>query len=521
MSAPVSAGAAEREALAFERREGWGMSVESIARVFHPVNARDVADALAYARSKGWKVICWGNGRSYGDAALNDGNLIIDLTRMDRIVEWDRGTGRVVVEPGVTLEKLWKSCLPDGWWPPVVSGTMYTTLGGLLSANAHGKNNWKHGTIGDHVESFDLALVDGSSVTVTPESEPELFHAVIGGFGLLGVVTKIVLRMKKVHSGRIAVEPFCCEDLDQMFRGFERCNQEEFDYVVGWIDAFGSGSGLGRGQIHAARYVAPGEDPEGQAMYHLSEQELPDRVLGVFPKGWIHALARPFAFRMGMRLINSARFTWMNRPSHQHSKFLEPHAQFNFLLDFVPNWKKFYLPGGLIQYQLFLPKDRARDVTRRALELCQQARLEPWLVVMKRHRADPFLLTHAVDGYSFALDFPVTDARREDLWRLTRLLNEMVVECGGRFYFAKDQVVSPDAVKRSFGPETLAKFFALKHRVDPDEVLQGNLWRRVFKPIKAQMQLLAEPELVVAAAAPAHVPVAMAANNAPSSEDVG
>lgn len=509
----------EAEALSFERREGWGMSVESIARVFHPVNARDVADALAYARSKGWKVICWGNGRSYGDAALNDHNLIIDLSRMDRVIEWDRGTGRVVVEPGVTLEKLWKSCLPDGWWPPVVSGTMYTTLGGLLSANAHGKNNWKHGPIGDHVESFDLALADGTTVTVTRESDPELFHAVIGGFGLLGVVTRIALRMKKVHSGRIAVEPWCCDDLEQMFCGFERANQEEYDYVVGWIDGLASGSGLGRGQIHAAKYVGPGEDPEGQAMYHLSEQELPDRILGVFPKGWIYKLAQPFAFRFGVKAINSARYAWMNRPSHQHHKFLEPHAQFNFLLDFVPNWKyALYSNGGLIQYQLFLPKERARDVTRRALELCQQARLEPWLVVMKRHRPDDFLLTHAVDGYSFALDFPVTDARREDLWRLTRLLNEMVVECGGRFYFAKDQVVPPDAIKRSFGVEILSKFFAIKRRVDPDDVLQGNLWRRVFAPIRAQLPLLPEQELVVAAAAG---PRPMVANNAPSSDDVG
>lgn len=482
----------EKEALVVERREGWGMSVESVARVFHPTSARDVADAFAYAAAKGWTVLAWGGGRSYGDAALNDNQLLLDMSRMDRILEWDRGTGRVVIEPGVTIEKLWKSVLPDGWWPPVVSGTMYTTYGGLLSANAHGKNNFKHGTVGEHVESFELVTPDGATRVVTAEQEPELFHAVIGGFGLIGVITKVVMRMKKVHAGRMDVLPFCSDDLDGMFQGFERCNEEGWDYVVGWIDGFAGGAALGRGQIHAAKYVGPGEDPEGQQMFHLAEQDLPDRILGVFPKSWIHRFARPFAFRWGMRMINMARFWWMNRPSHQGVKFRQPHAQFHFLLDYVPDWKLFYLPGGLIQYQLFLPKERARETVRRALDLCQQARLEPWLVVMKRHREDPFWLTYAVDGYSFAMDFPVSDARREDLWRLTRLLNELVVENGGRFYFAKDQVATPDAVRRSLGADVLSRFFAVKRRVDPGDLLQGNLWRRVFAPIRASLPLLPE-----------------------------
>ena len=64
---------------------------------------------------------------------------------MNRILKWDPQTGRVTAEPGVTIEKLWQGVEPDGWWPPVVSGTMYTTLGGCLGANIHGKNNFKVG----------------------------------------------------------------------------------------------------------------------------------------------------------------------------------------------------------------------------------------------------------------------------------------------------------------------------------------------------------------------------------------
>ena len=477
--------------LPLERREGWGMSTEVTSRVVYPTSAREVQDAFEVARKNGWKIGFWGNGRSYGDAALNESQLLLDFSKMDKILEWDKTTGRVVVEPGVTLQKLWQHILPDGYWPSVVSGTMFTTIGGLAAANAHGKNNWKHGPIGEYIESFTFVTPDGQIHEVTRESSPEIFSAAIGGFGWLGAFTRLTLKTKKIHSGRLDVLPFTCDSLDGMFRGFERCNAEEWDYVVGWIDAFGSGSGLGRGQVHAARYVGAGEDPEAHSSLALSEQDLPDRFFGIIPKAWLWRFAKPWAHRLGMRIINLVRFLWMSRPSHQ-SRFFQPHAQFNFLLDYVPDWKFIYKPGGLIQYQLFLPKERAREVIRRTLEICQQARLEPWLVVMKRHRLDNFLLSYSVDGYSFALDFPVSDRRREDLFRLTTILNDLVVEAGGKFYFAKDSVAPPSAIRRSFGDDVLGRFFALKRKLDPDSLLQSNLFRRVFAPLEKAIPRLEE-----------------------------
>jgi decaprenylphospho-beta-D-ribofuranose 2-oxidase len=494
-----------------ERRAGWGMSAESVSEVVYPASAADVVQAFDLARKKGWKVGFWGNGRSYGDAALNDSNLTLDFSKMDRILEWDRESGRVVLEPGVTLQKLWRTILPDGWWPPVVSGTMHTSIGGLLAANAHGKNNWKHGPIGEHVESFEFVTPDGKIHTVGPESEPSLFHAAIGGFGWLGAFTRVVMRMKRVHSGRIGVEAVSADSLDAMFRGFERFLAEDRDYVVGWIDGFAGGPGLGRGQIHAAKYIGPGEDPEGRTSLALTEQDLPGRFFGVIPAGMLWRFAKPWANRLGWRIVCAVKYWTSTWASAQH-KFLQPHAQFNFLLDYVPNWKFVYKPGGLIQIQLFLPKDRAQDVFRRALEIAQQARLEPWLVVMKRHRPDKFWMTHAVDGYSFALDFPVSDARREDLWRLSKILSDLVADAGGRFYFAKDSVVQPDAVRRAFGDETLGRFFALKRELDPDDLLQGNLYRRVLAPLRAVVpQIASAPPTPVPETAPEPVRI----DNAP------
>ena len=68
---------------------------------------------------------------------------------MSRILSWDPATGIAELEPGVTVEQLWKHILPDGWWPAVVSGTAFPTVAGALAMNIHGKNNYKVGPLGD------------------------------------------------------------------------------------------------------------------------------------------------------------------------------------------------------------------------------------------------------------------------------------------------------------------------------------------------------------------------------------
>lgn len=469
-----------------EVRQSWGMTARSVAEVVYPTTAADLSQAFELARASGRSIGAHGNGRSYGDAALNDGQLLVDFRSMARVLDWDPDSGRITVQPGLTLRDLWQRVLRDGWWPPVVTGTMYTTVGGMVAANAHGKNNWKYGPIGEHVLAFELVTPDGTVREVTRDNDPELFHAAIGGFGLLGFFASITLQMKKVHSGRVKVMPTSYDSLHELFDAFERYLDQDRDYVVGWIDAFPRGTQLGRGQIHAARYVGPGDDPQGAAMLTPAHQELPPRLFGVFPKSWMWMLMKPWAHRFGMRLVNLGRFLFGRWAHHGHER-LEPHAQFNFLLDFVPRWKWVYKPGGLIQFQLFVPREVARRTFQRALELQQQARLESWLVVMKRHRADPFLMSHAVDGYSFAMDFPVTHRNRQALWRLARRLEQLVVEVGGRFYFAKDFTVSPDAVRRAWGDERLGQFLWWKDQLDPEHRIQTSLWRRVFAPMQAEV----------------------------------
>jgi len=470
----------------FELVEGWGMVVAAPSRVLRPRSVDEIRACYQLARHDGVPLGLRGTGNSYGDAAINARGHVLDIARMDRILRWDRETGIAELEPGVTLQRLWRRILPDGWWPRVVPGTMFPTVAGALAMNVHGKNNHVAGSFGDACLQFDIVLPSGEVRTASRDRDPDLFHAAIGGFGMLGCFSRIVLATHRVHSGKLRVEALRGRDLREVMDLMES-RRATADHLVGWIDGFPDGERSGRGLVHAARYLEPGEDGEPEESLRVGYQERPTSLLG-FPKADLWRLLRLLNNDPGMRLANAARYLAGCATAAQNPRLVSL-AAVAFPLDHVPNWKFAYgtEPGrrGLIQFQSFLPRATAHATWLELLARCRGERLVPYLAVVKLHRQDPFWMTHAVDGFSLALDFKLTPANRARLFAHGRGLAETVIAAGGRFYFAKDLVLGPDAVARFLPPEDLQRFLALKRRLDPEGLLQTDLSRRVLGKVAA------------------------------------
>ena len=464
--------------LPFERLktlENFGHSLKAQSYLYKPTSVENMLEVFKTAKQNGLTVTLRGAGRSYNDAALNGGGIVMDTQDMNRIISWDPESGLITCEPGVTLQKLWQHILPDGWWPPVVSGTMTTTLGGCLGMNIHGKNNFKMGTIGEHVVEFKALLPTGAEVTCSPNLNGDLFHSMISGMGMLGVFTSITMQMKRIYSGLLNVHAWNVPNIESHVREIAE-NAPNNSYTVGWLDSTASGKSMGRGQLHTAQYLKEGEDPNPKKTLQVSYQTLPATMFGVFPKSIIHYFMAPFMINPGVWLVNTAKYIAGMREGHHP----QSHAAFHFLLDYVPNWELAYGRTGLIQYQSFIPKETVTEAWREILTLTQKRGLPSYLGVTKRHRPDKFLLSHAVDGFSLALDFKVTNGNRARLSAMLQELDQIVLEAGGRFYFAKNSETSPETAKRYLGEETVERFKALKRRTDPNNLLESDLYRRVF-----------------------------------------
>jgi FAD/FMN-containing dehydrogenase len=378
----------------------------------------------------------------------------------------------------VTIRDLWIHALPHGYWPPVVPGTMQATLGGCLAMNIHGKNSYAVGTIGEHVLQATLLTPGEGEIRCSRQERPEVFHAAVGGFGMLGCFTSITIKLKHVPGGRLLVRAFAPRSLAEMIAVFEK-ERASAHYLVGWIDGFATGKALGRGVVHRGDYAGPEIDPRAATTLSPDEQHLPATFAGVIPRSWMWRLLRPAINDLGMRTVNRLK-DWAGILEARHAPKLQSHAAFAFLLDYVPEWRKSYGPGGLIQYQSFVPAANALAVHSELIRRAQEKRLVPYLLVYKRHRKDDWTLTHAVDGYSMAMDFKVTAANRDALWRLCSEFDDVVIAGGGRFYFAKDATLTRAAAQRAFPRAEVEGFLKQKARLDPSGLLQSDLYRRLF-----------------------------------------
>ena len=184
---------------------------------------------------------------------------------------------------------------------------------------------------------------------------------------------------------------------------------------------------------------------------------------------------KPFVNDPGMRAINFAKSLSAAKlgDGHMHT---QSHAGFAFLLDYVPNWKHAYKPGGLIQYQSFVPKETCPGrLLRTDYSWRRRMASYPIFGVFKRHRPDDFLMTHAVDGYSLALDFAVTPAKQGALLSLAAEMDRLVLDAGGRFYFAKDSALHRSAASGGLGRRARRKVPGPQARVRPGKPAPNQL----------------------------------------------
>lgn len=417
-----------------ERVEGFGLYNFCVSKVYRPASVEELAAVLADCRARGETPVFRGAGRSYGDAALNPAGPVVETTRLNAIRSLDPETGVVRAGAGLTLGELWRESIPRGFWPPVVTGTMHVTLGGAVAVNVHGKNGWKRGTIGDQLESVTLLRADGTLHEVRAGT-PELAD-VVGNTRAADPVVEVALHLKKLRSGYLDVEGFATRDLASTLAGIDGA-KDDWEYVVGWIDCGAAGRALGRGVLHVANEhpPAPGE-PSG---FSVAEQ-LADVRTGPLPVPLLLLGLRLMARGPQMRLVNAGKFLAGRLAGRTRTR--QSLVAFSFLLDYLPGWNEAYRPGGFIQYQLFVPKEKAEEAFARALVLQQEAEVVSSLAVVKRHREDASPRGYAPDGFSLALDFPVTRGNADRLVRLCRAFDRVLLETGGRAYRAKDCVGS-------------------------------------------------------------------------------
>ena len=436
------------------RISGWGRYPQGLTNLRRPERLSDLRGETGEATS----YVPRGLGRSYGDASFNSSGRTILMERLNRFLDFDPASGIVECEAGVRLDELLRYFVPRGFFPPVVPGTKYVTLGGSLACDVHGKNHHRDGQLSRHVLDFKLLTPGGELIRCSRDENSDLFWATIGGMGLTGVITELRLKLVPIESAFLVVDYDRAADLDGALELMDETDQR-YKYSVAWVDGLARGRNLGRSVLMSANPASSG----------TGDLSLRERGTLSIPSVWPGRLLNGPA----MRAFNSLYYERFRRGGREVLTHFEP---FFFPLDRIGRWNRLYGRTGFVQYQCVIPGEGGRSGLVEILERFARSGQDIFLAVLKRLGSveREHLLAFPLSGYTLAVDLPCRDPA---LFRLLDEVDRIVVRLGGRVYLAKDARMSGDVIRDMY--PNLDRWAEVKARVDPDGRLSSDLARRL------------------------------------------
>jgi len=439
------------------RISGWGRYPVVDTQMMTARNADDICRATRGASG----FVARGNGRSYGDAAMGT-HRTIATAGLDRILNFDPETGVVTVEAGVLLATLIEAYFPSGFFPFVVPGTRFVSVGGAIAADIHGKNHHRAGGFGESLLSLLLATADGSLLRASRVENPDIFAATIGGMGLTGTIIEATLKLQPVETGWIQQRTEVAPNLAAAMTALEK--GDSATYSVAWIDCVAKGAGLGRSLVFFGEHAGIDD---------LSGPARADR----FPKINAPRLSVPLEFpefalnRWSLTAFNELYFRLGARRGPD--PLLVPAGAYFFPLDAVGQWNRIYGRRGFIQHQCVLPIKTAPETLAEILGRIGARGTGSFLTVLKKLGPGSGLLSFPFAGYTLAIDFPMSS----DLLEFLDELDRLVVAAGGRLYLAKDARQSRATFEAGY--PGLKSFRDIRHSLDPARLVRSRLAERL------------------------------------------
>lgn len=186
-----------------------------------PVDTDQVAAVMRIASKNRIPVTPRGAGTGLAGAAVPvKGGIVMDLSRMNRILEIRIKDRQVILQPGVVYADLDRALAPRGFFfPPDPASSQSCTIGGNVATNAGGIRGAKYGVTRDYVLALEVVLADGrvmhtGSGCLKSSSGYDFVRLFVGSEGTLGIITEITLKISPRPTAHRTAEA-CFQELEK------------------------------------------------------------------------------------------------------------------------------------------------------------------------------------------------------------------------------------------------------------------------------------------------------------------
>ncbi len=454
-------------------------SIRTRSLVARPTTIEQCREAMAYCRQHDMTICARGAGRGYGDLALNDNNALLDMSAMNRILEFDEEAAQITVEAGMRIIDIYQAVHYRLLMLPASPTESHSSVAGAISANVNGKDAWHHGSFARQVVRLTLLIANGEMLNI--DRSHELFNAVVGGIGLLGIIVDATLQLRPIPSPYVEINRIPVPDTDALLETMAQIKKSH-DAAVVWVDAYARGRRTGRSVIHAAKWIERHKTESQRREILEAGYERLDRHrrfgLALHEKfGPVLSLMlyaqRPMMDSFNRLYYAMCQLAYLTGCSSNSELFL----RFGFEASFtVPPAQLVCGPRGYT-VQLTFPRSSAREAIIELLGICQSSPCPPVTTILRAHKPDDCLISFSEDGYSLNFEFHPKKHQEAASREATDRLIDATVRRGGKIHLAKDQVLTPEQFYRVY--PRCRELLTIKRRLDPDGLFTSDLARRV------------------------------------------
>jgi len=449
----------------------------TVAEYHEPRTNSEIASLVLRAAETGRSVSLSGGRHSMGGQQFGEGTLHISLSRYNRVVAFDEQRGQVTVESGIQWPDLmaWlvehQKDKPRPWGiRQKQSGADKISVGGSLSANAHGRGLSFKPLVGD-VEAFELIGADGRTVRCDRTQNRELFGLAIGGYGLFGVITEVTLRLVPRIKVERRVELLKLDDLPG--RVAKRI-EEGFLYGDFQFKTDETAADFLEVGVFSCYRPAPTD-----AVIREDRKALTSRQWDELYRLAHLDKARGFQVYAAHYLTTDGQVYWSD--AHQMSDYIEGQDEL------IDRATKARAPGSLMITELYVPRPRLPELLRGAgARLLERKANLVYGTVRFIEKDDETFLPWAKESFAcVVMNLRVT--HDDEGLAAARLqfqdLIDVALSLGGSYFLTYHRWARKDQVLKAY--PRFPEFLALKRKYDPEERFQSE-WYRHYRKMFAE-----------------------------------
>ncbi|MEZ4104074.1 MAG: FAD-binding oxidoreductase [Candidatus Paceibacterota bacterium] len=432
---------------------------------------QDIAQALKFAKDNDLKITPAGERHSMGGQSFSRGGLVLDMRGFNDI-KVDEENMTMTVQSGISWKQAQAVLDPIGLAVKAMQSINLFTVGGTLSVNAHGIEH-NPGQVGPTVRSMRVMLADGNIKKVSPTENKELFSAVLGGYGLSGIILDVEFDIVKND-----VYEWKTDYIDYTeFNDFYNKNVVD-NKNVGLMYArmsISPNSYLKEVAVH--RYVTPSVEiepkPLGDAkiiwfkrlIFNLSKTGDFGRWLrwtvekNVEP-GYHNCITRNNAMTGTNDEICVAS---RNQKMNQSMEYLDTKIKDTNILN-----------------EYFIPKEHTVDFLDGLRNIVDETDVNLLNVTLRIVTKDDLsALPYAKDdriAYVLYFNQKLTEEDSQKMEKATVKLIDLATSLGGTYYLPYQLYYSPKQLRAAY-PE-IDDFFALKRKYDPNELFTNSFYEK-------------------------------------------